>query len=536
MGVNYVTTTFVLLVVLSCVPVCLCVYAETLYGWVRGLVTPEAIAFLGIPYASPPERWQHSQPPPRWVGVWDATQPRPMCLQAECGSDDVPGVCLPQMSEDCLYLNIYVPQDARPGGNKSVMVFIHGGGFDSYTAGAEIYNGERFVNKSDVILVTFNYRLGALGFLVTGSDSGTARGNYGIRDQRLALEWVKNNIRNFGGDPEQVTLFGQSAGATSVAIHLTSGNAEHLFKRAIIQSAPFSIPFKTYEQALAQGKSFSEALGCSQQDLGCMKQKTALEIIDAQKKTTTSGTILQRFMPWMPHLDGNEVPMDIQAAFARGVFVRKPVMIGTAADEGTSYIYKTFQAPLSRGAFSAMLLLLKPKVAMNLFLRYYPRSVADAREEFSQLATDLVFTCPARKIARDLERRNTTWLYVFDYPWKFLNSSRFVPYCRDKACHAAEIPFLFQTVHRGGFQLSMEDQQIADELLIYWSNFAKFENPNGDPTAETVQNRTLSWPRYSSRGPFRFAGMVFTKPRSHVELDYFGVVCNAFNQNDFRAK
>ncbi|XP_021370550.1 crystal protein-like [Mizuhopecten yessoensis] len=531
------TATLGILVLLGSVPVCLCVYAETLYGWVRGRVTPEAIVFLGIPYASPPERWEHSQPPPRWVGVWDATQPRPMCMQPECGADTPPGMCLSQMSEDCLYLNVFVPLDARPGGNKSVMVFIHGGAFESYTGGAEIYNGERFVNKGDVILVTFNYRLGALGFLVTGSEPGTAVGNYGIRDQRLAMEWVNGNIQNFGGDPGQVTLFGQSAGATSTAIHLTSGNAERLFQRAILQSVPFSIPFKTYEQALAQGKSFSAALNCSPQDKECLKQKSPVEIIDAQKKTSTStGTLLQRFMPWIPHLDGNEVPLDLQSAFEKGVFVRKPVVLGTTANEGTSYIYRSFRAPLSRGAFSALLLLLKPRDAMNLFLRYYPRNMADAREEFSQLATDLVFTCPTRKIARDLERRNTTWLYVFDHSWRFLNRSRFMPYCRDKACHAAEIPFLFQSLHRGGFQLSMEEQQVADELLIYWTNFAKYENPNGDQTQEDVQNRTLSWPTYSSRGPFRFAGMVFSQPRSQVELDYFGVVCNAFDQNDFRAK
>ncbi|XP_060075840.1 crystal protein-like [Ylistrum balloti] len=537
MWINHVTTILRVFVLLGSVPVCMCVYAETLYGWVRGRVTPEAIVFQGIPYASPPERWEHSQPPPRWVGVWDATQPRPMCFQPECGADEVPGVCLPQMSEDCLFLNLYVPVDARPGGNKSVMVFIHGGGFESYTAGADIYNGERFVNKGDVILVTFNYRLGALGFLVTGSGPGAAIGNYGIHDQRLALQWIKHNILNFGGDPEQVTLFGQSAGATSTAIHLTSGNAEHLFQRAILQSAPFSIPFKTYEQALDQGRSFSAELGCPTQDFECMKQKSPMEIIDAQKRTSTStGTILQRFMPWAPHLDGNEVPLNLQSAFEMGVFVRKPVMLGTTANEGVPYIYKTFKAPLSRGAFSAMLFLLKPRDAMNLFLRYFPRNVADAREEFSQLATDLVFTCPTRKIARDLERRNATWLYVFDYPWKFLNTSRYVPYCKNKACHAAEIPFLFQSVHHGGFRLSMEDQHVADELLIYWTNFAKFENPNGDPTEEAVQNRTLSWPLYTSRGPFRFAGMVFKQPQSQVELDYFGVVCNAFDQNDFRAK
>ncbi|XP_069136825.1 crystal protein-like [Argopecten irradians] len=530
MGIPYMTT--VLLVLLVCVTACQCVLVETLYGWVRGFTTPEAKVFQGIPYASPPERWQHSQSPRRWVGVWDATYPRPMCLQAECRA--IPEYCLPQMSEDCLYLNIYVPHDTGPGIYKSVMVFIPGGTFETDTAGGEAYNGERFVSKSDVILVTLNYRLGAMGFLVTGSEPGTARGNYGIRDQRLALEWVKTNIHNFGGDPEQVTLFGQSAGASSVAIHLTSGKAEHLFQRAIIQSAIFSVPFKTYELALTQGKSFSSALGCPHQDMECMKQKSALEIIDAQKNTTASTeTFVQRLVPWIPHLDGNEVPMDTQAAFASGVFVRKPVMIGSTANEATSYTYGLFQAPLSRRGFFGFLLLLKPKIALKLFLRYYPRSATESREEVSQLLTDLVFTCSARKVARDHGRRRATWLYVFDYP-QFVNSSRFIPVCRGKACHSAEIPYLFQTVHRSGFQLSLEDQRIADELLIYWSNFAKFGNPNGNP--RIGQSRAMMWPRYSSESLFRFAGMIFTKPRSHVKLDYFGKVCNAFDQNDFRAK
>ncbi|KAK3098566.1 hypothetical protein FSP39_020734 [Pinctada imbricata] len=514
---------------------CTGVFVETTSGWIRGAANRRAISFLGVPFADPPRRWEDAQPPRRWRGVWDARRVRPMCIQPACVTGQRLGLCLSQMSEDCLYLNMYVPVDATPGGNKSVMVFIHGGNFLSYTGGAALFNGETIAERGDVILVTINYRLGALGFLVTGSGPGAATGNYGLKDQRLALYWINRNIDRFGGDPQKVTIFGQSAGAVSAAIHMISRKADRYFQQVIIQSLPFSIPLKTFNEAYEQGSRFSEALSCSPQDLPCLRRKTPREILRAQGHVTSgkSSSLLQRFMPWTPHYDGNEVPMDIQTAFQRRLYGRKPIIIGTTTNEGASYVYEYFRNPLNAISYSALLMMLKPKDAFTWLSRYYPRDPNDSREKLSELTTDFIFTCPARKFAKIVsEDRVPIWMYVFNHGLSPLNGTRILEYCHARACHGGELPYLFQTLQRLGLPLSIEEMQMSDEMLIYWTNFAKFGNPNGESEIVTGNQ----WPRYSTNQSYPLTSYRFQIPSSDVVVDNLGVTCDQFDQNDFSAK
>ncbi|XP_062616632.1 crystal protein-like [Saccostrea cucullata] len=507
-----------------------CVFVETAHGWIQGKVTDSAIVFLGVPFAQPPGRWEDPREPSRWDNMWDARYVRPMCLQPPCGANQMLGLCIREMSEDCLYLNVYMPLNTAPSSGKAVMVFLHGGAFESFTAGADIYNAELFAKRGDVIVVTVNYRLGALGFLVTGTGPGSATGNYGIKDQRLALEWVNKNIQKFGGNPENVTLFGQSAGALSALIHLTSRKADKLFQRAIIQSGPFSIPPKSFQDAYSQGVEFSRNLNCSPQNIRCLRRRLPMEVVRAQRATGATGNVLQRFLPWSPHYDGDEVPVNPHTAIEKGLLANKSLIIGTTAHEGLTYVYNIFTSPMNMMTYSGLLLMINQNEAFTWLSRYSPKNSRDAREALSELATDYIFTCPTRQIAEDLSlSQHKVWLYVFDHGMKFLNGTGIMENCHDNACHGGDIPYLFQNLQKV-FPLNQEEIRLENDILIYWTNFAKHGNPNGAST----NNSSVVWPSYDQTSELPRAVMYFKVPTSNVTLDYKGPICDKFNKMDFR--
>ncbi|KAI1887975.1 hypothetical protein AGOR_G00180290 [Albula goreensis] len=263
---------------------------QTKDGILKGLTADKAYIFYGIPFASPPvgkRRWKPPTPVTPWAGVYDATFPRASCMQACSGP--ISEECPDKVSEDCLYLNIFVPLNVnfttpllRP---LPVMVWIHGGDFIAGTASKPLYDGRFISNFTHTVLVSVGYRLGAFGFLVSGSDPKTsAVGNYGILDQQAALLWVQQNIALFGGDPNRVTIFGESAGAQSVSLHLMIQSSMPLFKQAVFQSLPFSIPLKTRHDALKLGKNFAELANCSARDLPCLLALSPQAVLAAQIK------------------------------------------------------------------------------------------------------------------------------------------------------------------------------------------------------------------------------------------------------------
>lgn len=230
-------------------------------------------------------------------------------------------------------------------------------------------------------------------------------------------------------------MFGQSAGALSALIHLSSRKADNLYQRAIIQSGPFSIPFKSFRQAYSQGAEFSRNLNCPPGDIVCMRSRSPREILDAQASTRSFGNVLQQFMPWSPYHDGDEVPVSPLKAIEKGLIANKSLIIGTTADEGLTYVYNMFPTPLNMMTYSGLLLMINQNEAFTWLSRYSPKNPRDSRAALSSLATDYLFTCPTRQIASDLALSNhNLWLYVFDQGMSFLNGNHWHSEQLSKQC------------------------------------------------------------------------------------------------------
>ncbi|MCZ9342539.1 carboxylesterase family protein, partial [Streptomyces sp. TRM76130] len=306
----------------------------TRYGQVRGEAGETAHSYLGIPYAAPPVgalRWRPPAAPASWTGVRDATAPGDPCVQTASDSPwgDLAGPGTP--SEDCLYLNVHTP--ARPSLLKRpVMVWIHGGGF-TVGSGA-FYDGSTLAADGDVVVVTLNYRLGAFGYLahpdLAGESAEGVSGNYGVLDQQAALRWVRDNVAAFGGDPDNVTVFGESAGGGSVCHQLVSPRAVGLFDRAIAQSGcGFALPTQESQQRV--GSAWADSLGCA--DAACLRALPADRVLTAAQSPTAR---------WTPNVDGAVLPRQVMDALESGRFHRVPVLQGTTADEGRLSVATTY--------------------------------------------------------------------------------------------------------------------------------------------------------------------------------------------------
>ncbi|KAK1784638.1 hypothetical protein P4O66_003322 [Electrophorus voltai] len=327
-------------------------------GPVRGLTLDKAHVFYGIPYAVPPvgpKRWTAPSPASPWTLPYDATFPRPACMQSCTGHFSQS--CPFQVSEDCLYLNVFVPVSVDLSLQSTtalpVMVWIHGGDFIAGSASKPLYDGRFISNYSNTVVVNLEYRLGAFGFLVTGKDpQNSAVGNYGILDQQAALHWVQGNIAAFGGDPAKVTLFGESAGAQSVCLHLMMEISEPMFRHAAVQSPPLSIPLKTRSDAVKLGRDFVKLTKCSVSDLACLRSLSSHAILDAQVKTGSKIInpfhFLQLFETWGPYIDGELIREQPTAAFPKGHWQSyKPVILGTTSEEGVIFVYGVFNESVS---------------------------------------------------------------------------------------------------------------------------------------------------------------------------------------------
>ncbi|HTP17882.1 MAG TPA: carboxylesterase family protein, partial [Streptosporangiaceae bacterium] len=294
-------------------------------GLVRGASAAGVNSFLGLPYAAPPTgnlRWRPPQPAASWSGVRDATQFGPSCPQALTGNPLLPPGTI---SEDCLYLNVYAPPvGSNDQGGRPVLVWIHGGGL--VQDGARDYDGSKLA-ADGVVVVTINYRLGALGFLALPAlASHGAAGNYGLMDQQAALRWVQRNIARFGGDPRNVTIAGQSAGGLSVLAQMVSPGARGLFQRAIVQSGTFALNQRPLATAEAAGERFATAVGCPDQSAACLRNAPVSALV-ANFGVEIPGVV-----------DGSVLTQPIGTALASGQFARVPVINGITHDEELLFV------------------------------------------------------------------------------------------------------------------------------------------------------------------------------------------------------
>jgi len=451
-------------------------FALTSEGLVRGATTPAMRAFRGIPYAAPPVGAQRWKPPQRhapWFGIRDATQLGAHCAQiagpfGQASSD-----------EDCLFLNVYTPTDHRFG-LRPVMVWIHGGAL--VTGESDDYDPTRLVDQGDVIVVTINYRLGALGFTahpaLTAESATHGSGNYGLLDQQEALRWVRRNILWFGGDPSRVTIFGESAGGLSVHAQLASPTSHGLFQRAIVQSGAYQLAQPSLAAGEAAGVAFATSAGCPDQSAACLRGLSVAQLLAHQAGGVGGAS---------PVLDGTFLTQSVIDAFTSGEFNRVPVIEGSNHDEWRLFVGLTtlVTGPTPPAAYPAAIqaTLGVPTAAVPLFVAQYPlASYASPDLALSALGTDGIFDCNARFAARQLARHVPTFVYEFAdpaAPQRFLPPAAF-PYA---AAHASEIQYLLDlpvTVPAPAFDAAQ--RALSDAMVAYWTTFARTGQPSSFAT------------------------------------------------------
>jgi para-nitrobenzyl esterase len=462
---------------------------------VEGFELGDMIAFRGIPYAAPPVGELRFAPPKKLDEVREE-----VLIADEFGNDcaQAGGVMGGgSTSEDCLYLNVYRPKE---GDSFPVMVWIHGGAFIG-GSGGEAYSPARLVAE-DVIVVTINYRLGALGFLahpaLTEEQDGVS-GAYGLLDQKMALEWVRDNIEHFGGDPAKVTIFGESAGGHSVLSLMASPIIEEgLFTGAIVQSGsyqPEQRSLATAHAAAARPGAFDDC-----PDVTCLRDLDVGEILERQEVLAAGGVGL------VPNYGSKILPHDsIEEALAKGSFQRIPVMTGTNSDEWTLFVgIEVFETlakkgqPPSADQYTQKIGSLIGSPAEDPAVQYiaaaYPLSdYGDSVwQAMGAIGTDAVFACNGLKQAQQFAP-NVPAVYAYEFaddeaPLALLPAKP--PYIELGASHSFEIQYLFGTEEK----FSEEQVDLSRSMVRYWTRFAKTGNPNGDGDVQ--------WPEFSESGKF----------------------------------
>ncbi|MCX5058712.1 carboxylesterase family protein [Streptomyces sp. NBC_00461] len=459
-------------------------------GRVRGESTAEGRQFLGIPYAEPPVgrlRWRAPHAVRAWHGVRSARDFGNKCVQSASWD---PGYEQPSYTESCLDLNVYVPDGFA---RRSVLVWFHGGGL---TAGAgQDVVPDTFARQTGTVVVTVNYRLGAMGFLATAGLDGETHdrvsGNFGMLDQQAALRWVRANISRFGGDPARVTIAGESAGGRSVCTQLASPTARGLFRAGIIESGAYDdCGARTHQDAVAQGADFVKKLGCT--DIACLRGKSAREILEAQGG-----------FDWGPVAGGAFLPVQPEEAVANGTASRVPVINGSNKDEGRLFAFAAYDlngTPLTAGQY--------PDVMRNAFgeqaLQRYPLSAYPTPTiAYATALGDTLFSCPALRLDGLLATRGRVYSYEFaDLTSPPFASLRNLHTDFDfGATHVNEVQYLFRQFGLDS-PLNAEQRVLSRQMVQYWGSFVRDGVPRaeGQPVMPGVPGTVLSLKTASKGG------------------------------------
>jgi len=442
-------------------------------GVIRGMSSGPAEsvrAFKGIPFAAPPvgdRRWRPPHPVASWGGERAADQFGPRCTQSgrpALGS----GLPIQPRSEDCLYLNVWT--SAEPDERRPVMVWIHGGALTTGAGSVASYDGTNLARRG-VVLVTINYRLGPFGYLahplLSAESDHNASGNYGVLDQIEALKWVQRNIARFGGDPDRVTIFGESAGSWSVQTLVASPLTDGLFHRAIGQSGGVLASYGAtpdLHTLEAEGERFASALvgAAGPVTLAAMRAASAVEVLETLRGSEN------RARP-RPAVDGWVLPDTVRTIFESGRQNRVPVMVGWNSDEGSLAVQN---APADVAAYEAWARETYGDQVGSFFEAYSAATAAEARAEFLASYGDGNFGWEMREWAR-LTRTvgQPAFLYHF---------SRMPPDTQTGVYHAAEIRYVFGNLHApgAGHPYALLDDWVSDLMASYWVAFATTGNPN----------------------------------------------------------
>jgi para-nitrobenzyl esterase len=475
-------------------------------GTVAGVHRDGVSEFLGIPYAAPPIgnlRWQPPQPHAKWNGIWEATSFTGGCVQNQ------PGLFAhPSLTEDCLYLNVYTPDNfaTTPKDQRGVLVWFPGG---AMTAGeSDDYDGSRLATVGDSVVVTVNFRVGYLGFFA-GSQldaEGHLNGNYGTMDTQMALQWVQHNIAKFGGDPHRVTIFGQSGGATAVMVNLISPLSKGLFQRIINESGTHitGTPLPVAEQ---RGAAIVAKAGCDKAAdvMTCMRALTPLQILDLGLPPPSYFVI-----------DGAIVTGDPFETFRTGKFNHVPIMTGLVEDEQSFFMPEIAGGPPVPAT--------KPLTAQGYadYIRTYgddnvaALTAAYPLSSFASPSLAEIALAQGNKacIARQFDRWWSQYVPVYAYQFDDETSPSYFPAVSypTRAFHTSELEYIFPLFHGGQgrpHQLNAVQTKLANQLALYWGTFARNGNPNNaaDP----------HWQPYSQRADDAIA---LIEPKPHMTFGY----------------
>lgn len=433
--------------------------------------------FQGVPYAAPPtgeHRWKAPQPVTPWAEPHDATLPGHACPQiSDPATGEISG------DEDCLLLNVTTPDSATSAAPRPVMVWLHGAGGGQGSASG--FDARRLATDGDVVVVAANYRLGVLGNF--GYPGLAGSGSFGLQDQQAALRWVQRNIAAFGGDPNNVTLFGESSGGMNVCGHLTSPTAAGLFQRAIVQSGsclmhlpansmfpdtPAASIWATTDEVAAIGSQLAADLGCAgDAAMTCLREAPVADLMSHPYATAAFGRVAF----------GNAVlPENPAQALRDGRFHRVPVMIGATRDEADYFVATVFQEPITAERYVQFVREAFLDTAEAVLDRYPSAAYPAPALAWAAVVTDAAWVCPTLEAGRLLSQHVPTFVYEFaDDTAPLIFPAPGFPV---GAYHAADVVYLFD-VPVLNVTLNPEQQRLSETMIGYWSRFAHFGDPNG---------------------------------------------------------
>ncbi|XP_026195604.1 fatty acyl-CoA hydrolase precursor, medium chain-like isoform X2 [Anabas testudineus] len=483
-------------------------------------------AYLGVPFAKPPVspalRMAAPQPVEGWEGVRDATRMPNMCVQQKQHAlhmlSELGWVFadVPEISEDCLYLNIYTPANRTRDAKLPVMVWIHGGGFT--LEAASLYDGSALAAYQDVVVVLIQYRLGLLGFLSTGDEH--MPGNFGLLDQVQALKWVQQHIHSFGGDPGLVTIFGESAGGISVSLLLLSPLSNGLFHRAIAESGTAAMDMIVSNDPLSMMQLMANGSGCSLQSTekfaDCVRNLDYDSLVTIGKDENLLVSI---------NVDGHFLTKPVDELFQKHELLTVPVMTGVTNDEAGWLVPQFFGFPFGPDGMSReevttrMSFFYSDAVIRDLIINEYIGTGEDRvknRDGFREMLGDVLFNVPAVKTANfHRDAGAAVYLYEYLHPPIFLQAKRpsFVG-CDHGDDIFSVLGLCFTTTHvKLAYACTEEEEQLGKITMSYWANFARTGSPNGDGL--------VHWPKYGDKEEYMAIGLKQQASAQHLKRDKF---------------
>ncbi|XP_026198117.1 bile salt-activated lipase-like [Anabas testudineus] len=463
--------------------------------------------FKGIPFADVPGKWEKPKPHPGWSGVLKATTYRDRCLQVTLLQTKTQG------SEDCLYLNIFVPQGVKLSTNLPVMVYLFGGAFllgasnDVEVLGNSLYDGKQLADRGNVIVVTVNYRVGTMGFLSTGDDR--LPGNYGLWDQHAAISWIRRNIEAFGGNPDNITIFGQSSGAASVNFQMLSPYNKGLFRRAISQGGVALCPWALQKNPLALTKKIARKVGCSKTNVDdmvqCLKMSDPVGLTMAGKidiLLILGKGVVMDLLELAPVVDGDFIPAHpselfhnaAQFDYMAGVnsmdghlFAGVDVLSLNTKNATTEKQVKDLLAGLTKEKGSAAV-----ESAYDTYTSHWGLAPEQSvvKKTVADMETDFMFLVPTQT-ALQLHTRNSNGARTYSYLFNMKTRIPLLPSWVE-AEHAEDLQYLFGKPFSMSLIYFPRHRDLSKYMIAYWTNFAR----TGDPSTGD-SNVPVPWPQYT---------------------------------------